>query len=54
MGRWKKGQQKESIETEICAKTGTESESRNQHNMTSNANDVSLTVKLENENGEPF
>lgn len=42
MGRWKKSQEKETIETEVCGKTRKESESEVQ-------NDVSVTIKLENE-----
>ncbi|XP_017333365.1 lymphatic vessel endothelial hyaluronic acid receptor 1a [Ictalurus punctatus] len=42
VGRWKKSQEKETIETEVCGKTRKESESEVQ-------NDVSVTIKLENE-----
>ncbi|XP_026786117.3 lymphatic vessel endothelial hyaluronic acid receptor 1a [Pangasianodon hypophthalmus] len=55
VGRWNKSQQKENIETEICGKTGKESQAevKNQHKTTSNTNDVSVTIKPESENGEP-
>ncbi|XP_053489990.1 lymphatic vessel endothelial hyaluronic acid receptor 1a [Ictalurus furcatus] len=42
MGRWKKSQEKETIETEVCGKTRKESQSEVQ-------NDVSVTIKPENE-----
>lgn len=54
MGRWKKSQQEEIIETEICEKTGKEAQAdvKNQQNTTPHTNDVSVTIKPAKENGE--
>lgn len=55
LGRWKKSQQEENIETEICGTNEKEAqaEMKKQQNTTSSTKDVSMTIKLESENGEP-
>ncbi|XP_058256541.1 uncharacterized protein mrvi1 isoform X1 [Hemibagrus wyckioides] len=54
VGRWNKSHQSEREETEICEKTGMESraEVKNQHDMTSETNDVSIAIKPEDETEE--
>ncbi|XP_027008969.1 lymphatic vessel endothelial hyaluronic acid receptor 1a [Tachysurus fulvidraco] len=53
VGRWNKSDQRDRSETEICEKTRKESQAevKNQHKMTSNTDDISITIKTEEENG---
>ncbi|XP_060719780.1 lymphatic vessel endothelial hyaluronic acid receptor 1a [Tachysurus vachellii] len=53
VGRWNKSDQKERSDTEICEKTRKESQAevKSQHQMTSNTDDISITIKPEKENG---
>ncbi|KAK3561834.1 hypothetical protein QTP86_017058, partial [Hemibagrus guttatus] len=54
VGWWNKNHQRQREETEIYEKTGRESQAevKNQHNMTSETNDISITIKLEDETRE--
>ncbi|KAK3533719.1 hypothetical protein QTP70_024319 [Hemibagrus guttatus] len=54
VGWWNKNHQRQREETEIYEKTGRESQAevKNQLNMTSETNDVSITIKLEDETRE--